>query len=81
MFTMKAVNMVELQDRVDVVVPLAVRIALAELSGLQFRPAGTVSVRAIVPAKLNRLVNVIVEVIREPGAPWGDIVRMEKSPT
>jgi hypothetical protein len=53
MFTMKAVNVVELQDRVDVVVPLAMRIALAELSGLQFRPAGTVSVRAIVPAKLN----------------------------
>lgn len=81
MFTMKALEVEELHDSVEVLVPLAVRVALVELNGLQLKPAGMVPVRAIVPAKLNLLVKKIVEVIKELRFPLGDVVLMEKSPT
>ena len=44
--------------------------------------AGLVTgVRAIVPAKLNVLVRVIVELIDAPAAPLGDVALILKSPT
>lgn len=81
MFTIKALEVEEPHDSMEVLVPLAVRVALVELNGLQLKPAGMVPVRAIAPAKLNLLVNTIVEVIKEPGFPLGDVLLMEKSPT
>jgi hypothetical protein len=63
-------------------VPLAVRVTGVTVNALQDRPAGRgVSDRATVPAKLNVLVRVIVELIDEPVTPLGDVALIVKSPT
>jgi hypothetical protein len=62
----------------EVTVALAVRTALTMLNGSQVRPA---SVSATVPAKLNVLVRVTVDVIEEPVNPTGDVALIVKSPT
>jgi hypothetical protein len=72
----------EVQDNDDVPVLLAVSETGVTVNGLQVRPAGRgVSERATVPAKLNVLVRVIVELIDEPVTPLGDVALIEKSPT
>ena len=62
-------------------VPLTLSDTGATVNGLQARPAGTVSLRATEPTKLNVLVRVIVEEIEEPAAPLGDVALTVKSPT
>jgi len=69
------------QERLEVPVPLAVRVTGVGLNGLQVTPAGTVSVRPTVPAKLNVLGRVMVDVIDEPTVPVGDVALIVKSPT
>jgi len=81
MFTMKVPTVGEVHERLDVPVLLAVRDTGVTVNGLQLKPAGTVSLRATDPAKLNVLVRVIVELIDEPAAPLGDVALIVKSPT
>jgi hypothetical protein len=82
MFTVKAVVVVEVHERLAVPVPFAVSDTGVMVNALQVRPAGRgVSERATVPTKLNVLVRVIVEDIDEPAAPPGDVATIEKSPT
>jgi hypothetical protein len=71
----------EEQDNEDVPVTLAVSETGVGLNGLQVRPAGTVSVRATEPTKLNVLVRVMVEEIDVPAAPLGEVALIVKSPT
>ena len=51
------------------------------VNGWQVKPAGTISVRATEPTKLNVLVRVIVEEIDVPAEPLGEVALMVKSPT
>jgi hypothetical protein len=82
MVTVNAPAVGEVHDNEDVPVPFAVSDTGVTVNALQDRPAGRgVSERATVPAKLNVLVRVIVEVIDEPVAPLGDVALIEKSPT
>ena len=71
----------EEQERLEVLVPLAVSDTGVGLNGLQVKPAGTVSVRPTEPTKSNVLVRVIVEEIDVPAAPLGDVALIVKSPT
>jgi hypothetical protein len=82
MFTVKAVVVVEVHERLAVPVPFAVSGTGVTVNALQVRPAGRgVSERATEPTKLNVLVRVIVEDIDEPAEPPGDVATIEKSPT
>ena len=82
MFTLKALAVVEVQERLAVPVPFVARETAAEgLNDWHVRPEGTVSPRATVPTKLNVLVRVIVEEIDEPAAPLGFEALIVKSPT
>ena len=72
----------EVQERLEVPVPLAVSDTGVTVNGLHVKPAGRgVSERATEPTKLNVLVRVIVEEIDEPAAPLGDVALIVKSPT
>jgi len=72
----------EVQERLEVPVPLAVNDTGVTVNALQVKPAGRgVSDKATVPTKLNVLVRVIVEEIDEPAAPLGDVALIVKSPT
>ena len=71
---------VEEQVRFEVPVPLAVKVTLGAVNAPHDKPVGTVSVNATVPAKLNVLVKVTVEV-NEPIGPVGEDALIEKSPT
>ena len=72
----------EVQERLEVPVPLAVSDTGVTVNGLQVKPAGRgVSERATEPTKLNVLVSVIVEEIDVPVTPLGDVALMVKSPT
>jgi hypothetical protein len=72
---------VELHDSWEVPVPLAVKGTFDGLNGWQVRPGDGVAVRATLPAKLNVLVSVIVEVRVVPKLPVGDVALVVKSPT
>ena len=60
---------------------MAVSGTFGGLGGWQVRPADGVAVRATLPAKLNVLVSVIVEVRDVPRPPLGDVALALKSPT
>jgi hypothetical protein len=81
MFTTKLPTVGEVHERIDWPVALAVSDTGVTVNGLHVKPAGTVSVRATEPAKLNVLVRVIVEEIDEPAAPLGEVALIVKSPT
>jgi hypothetical protein len=81
MFTMKVPTVGEVHVRIDVPVLLAVSDTGVTVNAWHVKPAGTVSVRATEPTKLNVLVRVIVEAIDEPAAPLGDVALIVKSPT
>jgi hypothetical protein len=71
----------EEHERLEVPVLFAVSDTGVGLNGLQVRPAGTVSVKATEPTKLNVLVRVIVEEIDVPAVPLGEVALIVKSPT
>ncbi len=81
MSTMNVPGIGEVQERTEVPVPLAASDTGVTVNGLHVKPAGTVSPRAIEPAKFWRLVNVTVEEMDEPGIPLGLVAEIEKSPT
>ena len=71
---------VEEQVKFEVPVPFAVRVTLGAVNAVHDKPVGIVSVNATVPAKLNVLVRVTVEV-NEPTGPVGEDALIVKSPT
>ena len=72
----------EVQERLEVPVPFAVRDTGVTVNALHVKPAGRgVSERPTEPTKLNVLVRVIVELIDEPVVPLGDVALIVKSPT
>lgn len=73
--------MAEVQDSLEVPVPLAVSVTGVGVKAPHTRPAGTVAVSATEPAKFSELVNVTLEVIAKPAFPVGDVAAIEKSPT
>jgi hypothetical protein len=79
--TTKVPTVGEVHERLDVAVALAPSDTGVTVNAWQVRPAGTVSVRATEPTKLNVLVRVIVEEINEPAGPLGDVALIVKSPT
>jgi hypothetical protein len=80
--TVKLPTVDEVQERLEVPVPLAVSETGVTVNALQVSPVGRgVSERATEPTKLNELVRVIVEEIEVPVAPLGDVALIEKSPT
>ncbi len=79
--TMKVPNVDVAHDRPEVPVLLAVSNTGVTVNELQIKPAGTVSLRATDPTKLNVLVRVIVEVTDAPITPLGDVALIVKSPT
>ena len=82
MVTTKVPVVGEVQERLEVPVPLAVSDTGVTVNALQVKPEGRgVSERATEPTKLNVLVRVIVELIDEPTAPLGDVALIVKSPT
>jgi hypothetical protein len=81
MVTEKALADGEVHDSDEALVPLATSDTGVTVNGLHVSPAGTVSVSATVPTKLNVLVRVMVEVADEPAAPLGDVALIVKSPT
>ena len=82
MVTEKAPAVGEVQERLEVPVPFAVRDTGVTVNALHVKPAGRgVSERATEPTKLNVLVRVIVELIDAPAAPLGDVALILKSPT
>ena len=82
MVTTKVPVVGEVQERLEVPVPLAVSDTGVTVNALHVKPAGRgVSERAAVPTKLNVLVRVIVDEIDEPAAPLGDVALIVKSPT
>jgi hypothetical protein len=82
MFTLKAFAVDEVQERAAVLVPFAIRETVPDgLNPWHERPAGIVSVRATLPAKLRVLVRVITEVIAAPVVPVGEVALIVKSPT
>ena len=82
MFTTNVSAVGEVQERLEVPVPLAASDTGVTVNALQVKPAGRgVSERATEPTKLNVLVRVIVEEIDEPAAPFGDVALIVKSPT
>ena len=82
MVTTKVPVVGEVQERLEVPVPLAVSDTGVTVNALQVKPEGRgVSERPTEPTKLNVLVRVIVELIDEPTAPLGDVALMVKSPT
>jgi len=82
MVTTKVPVVGEVQERLEVPVPLAVSDTGVTVNALQVKPEGRgVSERATEPTKLNVLVRVIVELIDEPAAPLGDVALIVKSPT
>jgi hypothetical protein len=78
MFTTNEPAVGEVHERLEVPVPLAASDTGVTVNGLHVRPA---SVSATVPAKLNVLVRVTVDVIEEPVNPTGDVALIVKSPT
>ena len=62
-------------------VPLAASGTFGGLGGWQVRPTDGVAVRATLPAKLNVLESVIVEVRDVPRPPLGNVALVLKSPT
>ena len=82
MVTTKVPVVGEVQERLEVPVPLAVSDTGVTVNALQVKPEGRgVSERATEPTKLKVLVRVIVEVIDEPKGPLGEVAVMVKSPT
>ena len=82
MFTTNVPAVGEVQERLEVPVPLAASDTGVTVNALQVKPAGRgVSERATEPTKLNVLVRVIVDEIDEPVAPLGDVALIVKSPT
>ena len=82
MFTTNEPVVDEVQERLEVPVPLAVNDTGVTVNALQVKPEGRgVSERATEPTKLNVLVRVMVEMIDEPAAPLGDVALIVKSPT
>ena len=82
MVTTKVPVVGEVQERLEVPVPLAVSDTGVTVNALQVKPEGRgVSERATEPTKLNVLVRVMVEMIDEPAAPLGDVALIVKSPT
>ena len=82
MVTTKVPVVGEVQERLEVPVPLAVSDTGVTVNALQVKPEGRgVSERPTEPTKLNVLVRVIVELIDEPAAPLGDVALIVKSPT
>ena len=82
MVTTKVPVVGEVQERLEVPVPLAVSDTGVTVNALQVKPEGRgVSERATEPTKLNVLVRVIVELIDEPAAPLGDVALIVKLPT
>jgi len=82
MFTTNEPVVDEVQERLEVPVPLAVNDTGVTVNALQVKPEGRgVSERATEPTKLNVLVRVMVELIDEPAAPLGDVAPIVKSPT
>jgi len=82
MVTEKAPAVGEVQERLEVPVPFAVRDTGVTVNALHVKPAGRgVSERPTEPTKLNVLVSVIVEEIDEPVVPLGDVALIVKSPT
>ena len=80
--TEKAPAVGDVQERLEVPVPLAVRDTGVTVNALHVKPAGRgVSERPTEPTKLNVLVRVIVELIDAPAAPLGDVALILKSPT
>src|SRR5437879_10846422 len=79
--TVNVLAVEEVQVRFEVPVPLAVRVTVGAVNALHVKPAGTESVKATVPAKLNVLVRVTTDVIDEPAEPLGDVALIVKSPT
>jgi len=82
MFTTNEPVVDEVQERLEVPVPLAVNDTGVTVNALQVKPEGRgVSERATEPTKLNVLVRVMVEMIDDPAAPLGDVALTVKSPT
>jgi len=82
MVTTKVPVVGEVQERLEVPVPLAVSDTGVTVNALQVKPEGRgVSERPTEPTKLNVLVRVIVELIDEPVVPLGDVALIVKSPT
>jgi hypothetical protein len=81
MVTEKVPAVSEVQERLELPVPLAANDTGVTMNGLHVGPVGTVSPRATVPTKLKVLVKLIVELIDVPVAPLGEVELMEKSPT
>ena len=82
MFTTNVPAVGEVQERLEVPVPLAASDTGVTVNALQVKPEGRgVSERATEPTKLNVLVRVTVEEIDEPGIPLGEEALTEKSPT
>jgi len=72
----------EVQERLEVPVPLAANDTGVTVNALQVKPAGRgVSERATEPTKFWVLVRVTVEEIDDPALPLGEVALIEKSPT
>ena len=72
----------DVQERLEVPVPLAVSDTGVTVNALQVKPAGRgVSERATEPTKFWVLVRVTVEEIDDPALPLGEVALIEKSPT
>ena len=72
----------EVQERLEVPVPLAVSDTGVTVNALQVKPVGRgVSERATQPTKFWVLVRVTVEEIDDPALPLGEVALIEKSPT
>ena len=81
MFTTNEPAFGEVQVRLDVLVTLAASDTGVTVNGWHVKPAGTISVRATEPTKLNVLVRVIVEEIDVPAERLGEVALIVKSPT
>ena len=82
MVTEKVPAVGEVQERLEVPVPLAVSDTGVTVNALQVKPAGRgVSERATEPTKFWVLVRVTVEEIDDPALPLGEVALIEKSPT
>ena len=81
MFTTNEPTVGEVHERLELPVALAASDTGVTVNGWQVKPAGTTSVRATEPTKLNVLVRVIMEEIDEPAAPLGFEAPIVKSPT
>ena len=82
MVTEKVPAVGDVQERLEVPVPLAVNDTGVTVNALQVKPEGRgVSERATEPTKFWVLVRVTVEEIDDPAVPLGEVALIEKSPT